>query len=317
MRILITGAAGNLGNLLARHLLAHTDLALTLLIHRKPLPAELASNPRVKVARADLAHPETLAPALEQVDVVIHFAGVLFRANPERFLPRTNTAYFCNLVDAAITRHVRRIVLVSFPHVEGETTPANPACGSLDGHPGSVHARTRLQEEKYLFAMESRHGFEAVALRVGMIYGRGILMIDAARWLAAHGLLGMWRKPTWIHLISTVDFLAATTAALVRDGIRGIYHLGDEGVQTLGQFLDDACAHWVYHRPWRMPLSLIQSAALLCEIASSIFNIPSPLTRDFIRIGQTSYYGDTSRMRKELLPILRYRTYQEGIDTLI
>ncbi len=64
-------------------------------------------------------------------------------------------------------------------------------------------------------------------------------------------------------------------------------------------------------------MSLINSAALLSEITSSIFNIPSPLTRDFIRIGQASYYGDTSRMRNELLPILRYKTYHEGIDTLI
>jgi nucleoside-diphosphate-sugar epimerase len=316
MRILITGAAGNLGSLLARHLLAHTDLDLTLLIHRKPLHPGLAGNPRVTVVWADLAHLQTLTPALGQVDVVIHFAGVLFRANPECFLPRTNTTYFHNLVDAAITRHVRRIVLVSFPHVEGETTPQHPACGSLDGHPGSVHARTRLQEEKYLFAMEREHGFEAVSLRAGMIYGRGILMIDVARWLAAHRLLGIWRKPTWIHLISTADFLVATTSALVRDGVCGIYHLGDEGMQTLGQFLDDACAHWGYHRPWRMPISLINTAAMLCEITSSIFSIPSPLTRDFIRIGQTSYYGDTSRMRKELLPILRYRIYQEGIDAL-
>jgi nucleoside-diphosphate-sugar epimerase len=316
MRILITGAAGNMGSLLAQHLLAHTDLALTLLIHRKPLPPDLAGNSRVTVVRGDLAHPQTLAPALGEVDMVIHFAGVLFRANPERFLPRTNTVYFRNLVDVAIAHHVQRIVLCSFPHVEGETTPQHPARGRLDGHPSSVHARTRLEEERYLFAMAREHTFEAVSLRVGMIYGRGIVMIDAARWLAAHHLLGVWREPTWIHLISGTDFLAATTAALVKDGVGGIYHLGDEGVQTLQQFLDDACAHWGYHRPWRMPISLIQSAAMLCEIASSIFGIPSPLTRDFIRIGQTSYYGDTSRMRNELLPILRYKTYQEGIDTL-
>ncbi len=124
----------------------------------------------------------------------------------------------------------------------------SPARGRLDGHPSSVHARTRLQEEQYLFAMEHEYGFEAVALRVGMIYGRGILMIDAARWLAAHHLLGIWQKPTWIHLISTADFLAATTAALVKDGIRGIYHLGDEGIQTLQQFLDDACVQWGYRQ---------------------------------------------------------------------
>ena len=34
-----------------------------------------------------------------------------------------------------------------------------------------------------------------------MVYGRGILMVDAARWLAARRLLAVWRDPTWIQLM--------------------------------------------------------------------------------------------------------------------
>ena len=44
--------------------------------------------------------------------------------------------------------------------------------------------------------------------------------------------------------------------------------------------------------------------------------IISPLTRDFIKIGMVSYYGDTGRMRNELLKELKYKNYKEGIHTL-
>lgn len=69
------------------------------------------------------------------------------------------------------------MILISFPHVEGETTPKCHATGRLDGTPTSMHARTRLEEEKILFDLK-KSGIETVSLRVGMMYGRGILMID-------------------------------------------------------------------------------------------------------------------------------------------
>ena len=57
--ILITGAAGNLGSRLARHL-ATSEHRLRLMVHRTALPADLAAAPNVDVVRADLATPETL-----------------------------------------------------------------------------------------------------------------------------------------------------------------------------------------------------------------------------------------------------------------
>ena len=310
--ILITGAAGNLGGLLATHLI---DRPLHLLTHKKDVAAELRLRPGIRIFKADLAQKETLRPALEGVDTVVHFAGVLFRARPEKFLHVTNTLYFNNLLDAAIEQKVRRIILVSFPHVEGETTPQNPATGRLDGNPASVHAATRLEEEKNLFDKCSRAGIEAVVLRVGMVYGKGILMIDAAEWFGRRALLGVWEKPTHIHLISKADFLAATAAAIDNPTAHGIYHVGDEGVQTLQEFLDRVAAHKRYRKPWRMPLWMIMTAAGVFELFSLLFGVRSPLTRDFVTIGRCSYYGDTARMRSELLPRLKYKTFEEGLES--
>jgi nucleoside-diphosphate-sugar epimerase len=313
-RIAITGAAGNLGGLLAQGFKDNKDVEMNLLIHKKDVADNLKNRENISVFRVDLADKNTLLEALDGADVIVHFAGILFRANPEKFLPTTNTRYFNNLLDVAVQQNVKRIILISFPHVEGENTPGNPAKGILTGNPGSMHARTRLEEEKLLFQYGDKYGFEAVSLRVGMVYGKGILMIDAGQWFARHRLLGVWKKPTHIHLISKADFVDAAIAASSKPDIKGIYHIGDEGVQTLQQFLDDVTVYKGNHKPWRMPVWMIMAAARGFELFSHIFGTQSPLTVDFVKIGMASYYGDTSRMREELLPELKYRTYEDGME---
>ena len=282
------------------------------MIFRRDVPDDLKIAGKTEIVRADLSRPETLPAAVKGVDVIVHFAGVPFKANPERFLGTTNTLYFKNLVDAAKENRVRRIILISFPHVEGPTSIEKPAKGRLDGIPISVHAKTRLEEEKYLFANVP----VPISLRVGMVYGRGILMIDAARWLARRRLLGVWKERTQIHLISKEDFCIACAAAITNQAAFGIYHLGDEGNVSLQEFLNLACRQWEVGRPWVMPLWLIYTAAGLCELYSRFTGSMSPLTRDFIDIGRVPYYGDTERMRKDLLPVLKYRTIADGISTL-
>ncbi|MCD7937865.1 MAG: NAD-dependent epimerase/dehydratase family protein, partial [Tannerellaceae bacterium] len=300
LHVAITGAAGNLGSLLASALLGK-ELDLHLLIHKRDVPETLKQAQNIRVFRTDLEQKETLKAPLEGVDVIVHFAGVLFKSNPEKFLPKTNVEYFRNLLDVAVKQKVKRIILISFPHVEGETFPDSPACGRLDGNPESMHARTRLEEEKLLFEYGGIYKFEPVSLRVGMVYGKGILMIDAAQWFARHYLLGVWKTPTYIHLISPDDFTTATASAITKPDISGIYHIGDEGEQTLQEFLDVVTAYAGNPIPWRMPVWMIMTAARLFEGISALTGWKSPLTVDFIKIGMVSYYGDTSRMRKELL----------------
>ena len=284
--------------------------------HRTPLPEDVAHVANVRPVKADLGDPATLPAAVTGADVIVHFAGRLFAPRPERFLPETNTAWFSNLLTAALQAEVGRIILISFPHVEGPTSVARPATGRLDGKPISVHARTRLEEERLLFARTVGTGTSPVVLRLGMIYGRGILMIEAARWLARRRLLCVWREPTLFQLLSTADFVRAVEAAIFKPGVQGIYHVGDEQPVTLQKFLDEACRVWGYRRPVRIPFSMIYSAAWLCECVARIARTPSPLTRDFVRLGRVSHWGDTRRARQELIPQLVFPTLETGLSTL-
>jgi nucleoside-diphosphate-sugar epimerase len=219
-KILISGAAGNLGQALSQHLL-QGPYSLKLMVHRRELPEEIARHPNAAVYRADLARQETLSAACQDADCIVHFAGRLFAPRPASFLPETNVTYVQNLVAAALEAGVKKFILISFPHVEGESDPGHPARGQLAGSPTSIHARTRLQAEQHLFAACKGTGMIPIALRAGLIYGKGVLMIETARWLMKRRMLGVWRQETWMHLISLPDFLLAVQAAIDGEHVHG------------------------------------------------------------------------------------------------
>ena len=119
-----------------------------------------------------------------------------------------------------------------------------------------------------------------------------------------------------MQLVSTIDYLNATRAAIFNPGIRGIYHVGDEQPVTLQRFLDQACRAWGYARPLRVPVWTVYAVASLCEWLAVIAGTPCLLTRDFVRIGRVPHWGDTRRAREELIPQLRYPTLTAGLGTL-
>src|SRR2546427_4862578 len=134
MQILITGAAGNMGSLLARHLLASPH-RLRLLVHRTPLPFDASVHPNASVCRADLGDPATLAEPCRDVDCIVHFAGVLFAPRPEKFLPRTNVGYVENLLAAARTARRAQVRAGELPARRGRIVARAARHGTHGRHP--------------------------------------------------------------------------------------------------------------------------------------------------------------------------------------
>jgi nucleoside-diphosphate-sugar epimerase len=315
VNILITGASGNLGSSMARHLLSSPH-QLHLAVHNSPLPSELTGHPNVSVCRVDLGNPRTLPQACAGIDCIVHFAGVLFAPSPEKFLPKTNVGYVKNLVEAAVSAGVRKFVLVSFPHVEGETTPDRRAVGRLDATSNVVHFRTRLEAERCLLEGCEGSSMVPVVFRAGIVYGKGIKLIEGARWMLRHRLMAIWRKPTWAHLIALPDFQTALQSAIEGQDVRGIYQVCDDAPLTLQDFLDKLADHCHCRRAWRLPEWIFHIAGIGCETAALILHTAAPLNRDIVRAGMTSCVADNSRMKRELLKTLAYPTIAEGMKLL-
>ena len=315
MKILITGAAGNLGSRVAQHFIPGGH-ELRLLVHNSLLPFDVSSHRNVRVLRADLSQPATLVEACDGMDCVIHLAGVLFAPRPERFLRDTNVGYVRNLVDAAKNAGVRKFILVSFPHVEGETTPEHPATGRLDATPDVIHFRTRLEAERLLLASCQGTTTIPVVFRAGIVYGKGIKLTEAAHWMLRHHLMAVWKRPTWAHLIALHDFLAALQAVIENEKADGIYQVCDDAPLSLQDVLDQLADHYHCSRPWRLPEWVFHAAGIGCEAAALILRTSAPLNRDIVRAGMTSCVADNSRMKRELLPVLTYPTIEQGIPLL-
>jgi uncharacterized protein YbjT (DUF2867 family) len=64
--VLITGASGNLGSILARHLVS-SGLDLRRMYHCTPIAPDLATAANVTPVRSDLAVPATLVPARQEL----------------------------------------------------------------------------------------------------------------------------------------------------------------------------------------------------------------------------------------------------------
>ena len=73
---------------------------------------------------------------------------------------------------------------------------------------------------------------------------------------------------------------------------------------------------WGYRRPIRVPVWLVDATATACELVASIAGTRAPFTRDFIRLGRVSHWGDTRRARQELIPELVHPTLASGRATL-
>jgi nucleoside-diphosphate-sugar epimerase len=315
MTILIVGAAGNLGSHLTKHLLGGPH-SLRLLTHTSALPVEVANDPRISKINADLNDPLSLVNACSSVDCVVYAAGVLFRPRPESFLHITNTKYVQNIVDAALSTGVRKFVLISFPHVEGETSPEVPALGQLDAHSTTLHSQTRLAAEQYLFRACEGKAMKPLVLRAGVVYGRDVKLIEAARSLMRMRLFAIWRTPTWVHLLALPDFLRIVEIGIEKTDLCGIFNVCDDKPMLLQDFLDEIAAHWGFKAPLRLPAFVFYWTAILCETFATIFHTNTPLTRDIVTMGMTSVVADTSRMKNEISATLLFPTLKQGLSII-
>jgi nucleoside-diphosphate-sugar epimerase len=315
VNILVTGASGNLGSKTVRHLLLSSH-RLGLLRHKTDLPAEISRHSNVATFQADLGCPETLFSLCSGIDCIVHLAGVLFSPRPQKFLPKANIEYVVNLTQAALRAGVRKFVLVSFPHVEGETTPQNPAHGRMDANPNVIHFRTRLEAERQLVRITEGTCLTPVILRAGIVYGSGVKLIEAARWMFRHRLMAIWRKPIWAHLLALPDFLTALQVVIENETAEGIHQVCDDGPLLLQDFLYRLADHWNCRGPIRLPDWSFRMAAAICETTALLLGTATPLNHDILNAGMTSCVADTTRVKRELLPQFAYPTINEGLALL-
>lgn len=113
--ILVTGAAGHLGNVLVRELLARGEKVRALILPGEDVSA-LEGVP-VEFVQGDILDYDALCKAMDGVDLVYHLAAVVAIAHgQEKRMWRVNVDGTRNVINACLAKHVHRLVFCSSIH---------------------------------------------------------------------------------------------------------------------------------------------------------------------------------------------------------
>ena len=230
-RVLVTGAAGFFGGVLARHL-AQQDMKVTSLDRlRDPEP-----DPRITYALADLRFPDEIRRVFRDhgpFDAVFHCAALMGHENPDPGeLWDSNVAGTGHLADICLKEEVRKLVYISsicvfgraYDHQVNEDEPTCPICD---------YGRSKLAGEEEL-KKRAEH-LDTDILRVPTIVSAGRL-----------GLLAIFfefvKEGRRIYLVgdgsNRYQFIYAgdlVTACVLAARAPGstTYHVGSDNVKTL------------------------------------------------------------------------------------
>jgi nucleoside-diphosphate-sugar epimerase len=212
MRIVVTGATGNVGSQLIPQLLAAPEVSSVVGLARR-LPE--AADPRVEWHRMDVAEHDLL-PVFRGADVVVHLAWLLQPAHDPDEMRRVNVVGTERVLRAVAEAGVPVVVHASSV---GAYSPGPPKTrGALasrvrEDHPtggigSSTYSRHKAQAERLLDAFELAHPER----RVVRIRPAVILQAQAASAIARY-FLGPFVPQSLVHpallpLVPAVDRLA-------------------------------------------------------------------------------------------------------------
>jgi uronate dehydrogenase len=222
-RLLLTGAAGNLGQELRPRLKAYCE---TLRVsHRKDFGPAGAGEEVMLAALEDKAQMNAL---LKDVDAVVHLGGVSTEKTWESILAG-NIVGMVNLYEAARANKTRRIVFASSNHVTGfyrqdqVVSPKDPV------RPDGFYGLSKAFGENLAQLYWDKHGIETVSLRIGSSFTEP----KDRRMLA-----------TWMSYDDTERLIvAALTAPVVGHSV--IYGMSDNATV----FWDNTSARHIGYRP--------------------------------------------------------------------
>jgi uronate dehydrogenase len=222
-RLLLTGAAGNLGRELRPRLKAYCDVLR--LSHRKDFGAAGAGE---EIVLAELSDKAQVLALLKDVDAVVHMGGVSTEQPWEAILSG-NIVGMVNLYESARKNKVRRIVFASSNHVTGfyrqdqVITPRDPV------RPDGFYGLSKAFGENLAQLYWDRHGVETVSLRIGSSFTEP----KDRRMLA-----------TWMSFDDTERLvMAALTAPIVGHSV--IYGMSDNRTT----WWDNTSARHIGYRP--------------------------------------------------------------------
>lgn len=172
-RVVVTGAAGYIGNILTERLLddGYSVVGVDRLDFGDAAIRHLYSHPRFELVKGDVRDIDVVAKALRDANAVIHLASVVGDpacAANEREAVETNRDATAMLAKLSRGLGVRRMILASTCSVYGSNPDIVDERSLLN--PVSLYAETKIDAERLLLDAATTD-FAPTALRIGTAFG--------------------------------------------------------------------------------------------------------------------------------------------------
>ncbi len=175
-KVLLTGAAGSIGAVLARDLPSSGHRLR--LLDSKPVAGD-------DVVCADITDPAALAAAMTGVSAIVHLAAIPTEA-PFADILRANLDGSYQVFEAARRAGVGRIVFASSNHAVG-FTPRVPLAGvDVPPRPDTYYGLSKVFGEALGRLYSDRYGMAVACLRIGSFAQQPVTPRHLATWLS-HG----------------------------------------------------------------------------------------------------------------------------------
>jgi UDP-glucose 4-epimerase len=300
MRVVVTGASGNVGTSLLRAL-ARDDRVEEIVALARRVPAGTEA-PRTRWVAADVVE-SPLEPVFEGADAVVHLAWLIQPSRDEDQLERVNVRGSERVFEAAAAAGVPALVHASSIGAYSEGPKDRPVD---ERHPTggvatSFYSRHKAAAERILDRVEAAApGMRVVRLRPALIFTREAAQ-EIRRYFAGpllpspllrRGLIPLVpaHPRLVVQAVHADDVAEAYRLAVTDASARGAYNVAAEPVLSPAEI-----ARALGARPVRVPATLLRAGAWLTWLARV-----QPTPPGWLDMGLAVPVMDTSRIRSEL-----------------
>jgi uronate dehydrogenase len=177
-KLLLTGAAGGLGQVLRERLKANCDVLR--LSDRIGLGV---AGVQEEVMLADLSDADAVSAAVQGVDAIVHLGGVSVEG-PFQPILMANILGVYNLYEAARRHGVKRIVFASSNHVTGFYRQSETINAKHPARPDGMYGVSKAFGEDLSRFYFDRYGIETACVRIGSSFAEPRDRRMLASWLS-------------------------------------------------------------------------------------------------------------------------------------
>ena len=189
------------------------------------------------IVKGSVTNFKMVAKVSKKVEAAIHLAAIVspfISVTQPSLTNRVNVEGTLNVLNAALSNEVERVVFASSSSVYGDTGSVKWISESVPTNPITPYGASKLSGEKYCMAFCKTHGISTVSLRYFNVYGErqrdnpysGVIAIFAHKLLTHHSVTIYGDGEQTRDFIHVSDVASANLKALAYPGKGDSFNVG-------------------------------------------------------------------------------------------